>query len=265
MSKFIRSAVLAASLVGVALVVQGCGGTSTSISGSKKCAKADYPDLGWNETDGREVKASCSKDQLDVAVSAPMKKDLCDRSKQDILKASEKMNAARSHRFSNFREKVSITAKCSGGKVTLSTTCKMDLKNITGCNVLGSVVEEECRDWKFLQKFFLVGDEKTTVQSLVATDAKTEIFGVPDEFAKSIAAETHKVVNDVKVAMQSNSETSDPELVEKLLWMALGGLMVGAAFLAYHIQIVKRLQAREMSGKSVPSPSLEMVPPASTA
>jgi len=88
--------------------------------------------------------------------------------------------------------------------------------------------------------------EKTMMQSLVVTDAKTEFLGAPDKLSKG-------------------GEASAPGLVEKLLWMALGGLVVGAAFLAYHIKIVKRLQAREMSGKSVPSSSLEMVPPASTA
>jgi len=86
--------------------------------------------------------------------------------------------------------------------------------------------------------------EKTMMQSLVVTDAKTEFLGAPDKLSKG-------------------GEASDPGLVEKLLWMALGGLVVGAAFLAYHIKIVKRLQAREI--KSVPSSSLEMVPPASTA
>lgn len=275
MSKFIRSAALTTLLVGVALVIQGCGGASAS----KTCS------------DGKEVKVSCSGDTLAVTASAAMGKDDCDKAKQAV---DEKLAQHR-------QPGITADVSCSGGKFSFSmkvktpgqTSCTQEMLNNAvenACNqahpgatsmvaFAATQAKSETQDDSINTARSIIAstqnvanilsgaspDEKTTVQSLVATDAKTETFGAPDKLSKSIVAETQEVVNDVQVAMQSNSETSDPELLEKLLWMALGGLVVGATFLAYHIKIVKRLQAREMSGKSVQSPSLEMAPPPCTA
>jgi len=244
MFKFMRFAVLATLLVGVALVIQGCGGKSGP-SASKTCS------------DGRKLEASCSNDQLEMKVFQPMKKDQCDQAIK--VKTPQAQG-------------ISVTGKCSGGNLVIETKApipgmiqKCTQQDVDGLLTAGCAAQIPTATnmvvFAATQANSL--DEKTSVQSLVATDAKTKAFGAPDELSKSVLAETQRVVDDdVKVAMQSNTETSDPELVEKLLWMALGGLVVGAAFLAYHIKIVKHLQAREMSGKSWPSASLEMVTPA---
>lgn len=269
MFKFVRSATLAALLVGVALVIQGCGG----ISASTKCS------------DGREVKASCSGDSAEVKGSAPMEKAKCDEAKKQLDQAMA----------GHQQPGMTVSISCSGGKMT--ATMKMKIPKGEKCTKEGldQAMKAACSQspMAFSAKQtktetlddstsaarsiaassqavadVLTGvphNEKTTAQNSVVTDAKTLTFGAPDKLSKSIVAETQQVFNNVKVAMHSNSEPSDTDLIGKLLYMALGGLVVGAAFLAYHIKIVKHLQARGMNAKSAASQSLEMAPSSCTA
>lgn len=271
MFKFVRSATLAALLVGVALVIHGCGGGA---SASKKC------------DNGREVKASCSGDSINVQGSAPMEKAQCDQAKQQVDQLLSQQPGTTMSISCNggkfeftLKQKIPKNAKCTQESLdeSMKNVCTIPI-TIAGPVAFSAETADDSINTarNIIAKSQTVADVltsapldgKTTVQNLVATDANTPILGAPDELSKSVVAQTQQVFNKLKVAMHSNGESLDnesgPSLFEKFFYMAIGGLVVGVAFSVYHVTIGKHFQARDKTN-IIPAASLEMAPSSCTA